>query len=157
MLKVCAGKRTVLEYRACCALYLTTAYIESIRPCYAARFFLSSSVACYVPKHWWRNGWGAWPQWRNVAPVAPASPGGAMRRGRQNFELKLFGCKNVPYVGQINVRWWGKNIWGYKKLQGAPKSFRGAKKLQGAQEAYKKNRKNSGDLFFFFFFFFRRQ
>ena len=31
-------------------------------------------------------------QWRNVAPVAPASPRGAMRRGRQNFELKLFGC-----------------------------------------------------------------
>ena len=51
-----------------------------------------------------------------------------MRRRRQNFELKLFGCKNVPYVGQINVRWWGKNIWGYKKLQGAPKSFRGRKK-----------------------------
>ena len=46
-------------------------------------------------------------QWRNVAP---ALPGGAMRRGRQNFELKLFGCKNAPYVGQINVRWWGKNI-----------------------------------------------
>ena len=57
-----------------------------------------------------------------------------MRRGRQNFELKLFGCKNVPYVGQINVRWWGKNIWGTKapggakKLQGAPKSSRGRKK-----------------------------
>ena len=33
---------------------------------------------------------------------------------------------------------------GTKKLQGAPK------KLQGAQETYKKNRKNSGDLFFFF-------
>ena len=31
-----------------------------------------------------------------------------MRRGRQNFELKLFGCKNVPYVGQINVRRWDK-------------------------------------------------
>ena len=42
----------------------------------------------------------------------------------------------------------GENIWGYKKLQGAPKSFRGAKKLQGAQEAYNKNRKNSGDIFF---------
>ena len=70
-------------------------------------------------------------QWRNVAPVAPASPGGAMRRGRQNFELKLFGCKNVPYVGQINVQWWGKNIWGYKKLQGAPKSFRGRQKAPG--------------------------
>ena len=76
-----------------------------------------------------------------------------MRRGRQNVELKLFGCKNVPYVGQINVRWWGKNIWGYKKLQGRQKASRGAKKLQGAQEAYKKNRKNSGDLFCLFFFF----
>ena len=36
----------------------------------------------------------------------------------------------------------GKNIWGYKKLQGG-----------NWQEAYKKNRKKSGDLFFFFFFF----
>ena len=70
-----------------------------------------------------------------------------MKRGRQNFELKLFGCKNVPYVGQINVRWWGKKYLGVQKAPG------GAKKLQGAQEAYKKNRKNSGDLFFFFFFF----
>ena len=70
-------------------------------------------------------------QWRNVAPVAPASPGGAMRRGRQNVELKLFGCKNVPYVGQINVRWRGKIICGYKKLQGAPKSFRGRQKSPG--------------------------
>ena len=74
-------------------------------------------------------------QWRNVAPVAPASPGGAMRMGRQNFELKLFGCKNVPYVGHINVRWWGKKYLGIqnapggaKKLQGAPKSSRGRKK-----------------------------
>ena len=74
-------------------------------------------------------------QWRNVASVAPASPGGAMRRGRQNFELKLFGCKNVPYVGQINVQWWGKKYLGVqkapggaKKLQGAPKSSRGRKK-----------------------------
>ena len=57
-----------------------------------------------------------------------------MRRGRQNFELKLFGCKNVPYVGQINVLWWGKYLGeqkapgGAKKLQGAPKSSRGHKK-----------------------------
>ena len=48
-----------------------------------------------------------------------------MRRGRQNFEFKLFGCKNVPYVGQINVGWWGKIF------EGAPKSFRGRQKLQG--------------------------
>ena len=34
-------------------------------------------------------------QWRNVAP---ASPGCTMRRGRQNFEFKLFGCKNVHIV-----------------------------------------------------------
>ena len=93
-------------------------------------------------------------QWRNVAPVAPASPGGAMRRGRQNFELKLFGCKNVPYVGQINVRWWGKIFGGTKSSRGRQKASGGAKNIQGAQEAYKKNRKNSGDLFFFFFFFF---
>ena len=61
-----------------------------------------------------------------------------MRRGRQNFELKLFGCKNVPYVGQIDFRWWGKIFGGTKssrgakklhKLHGAPKSSRGRKKL----------------------------
>ena len=78
-----------------------------------------------------------------------------MRRGRQNFELKLFGCKNVPYVGQINVRWWGEKYLGVQKAPGgAQEASGGAKKLQGAQEAYNKNRKNSGDLFFFFFFFF---
>ena len=64
-----------------------------------------------------------------------------MRRGRENFELKLFGCKNVLYVGQINVRWWGKKFLGVKKLQGRQKASGGAKKLQRAQEAYKKNRK----------------
>ena len=51
-----------------------------------------------------------------------------MRRGRQNFEYKLFGCKNGPYIGQINVRWWVKNIW-------VQKSPGGAKKLQGCQKA----------------------
>ena len=81
-----------------------------------------------------------WKHWRNVAPVASASPGGAMRWGRQNFELKLFGCKNVPYVGQINVRWWGKIFGGTKSSRGRQKASGGAKKLQGAQEAYKKNR-----------------
>ena len=82
-------------------------------------------------------------QWRNVAP---ASPGGAMRRGRQNFELKLIGCKNVPYVGQLT-------FGGGEKIFGGTKSSRGAKKLQGAPKStrgYKKNRKNSGDLFFLF-------
>ena len=38
-----------------------------------------------------------------------------------------------------------------KKYLGVQKAPGGAKKLQGAQEAYKKNRKNSGDLFFKFF------
>ena len=57
-----------------------------------------------------------------------------MRRGRQNFELKLFGCKNVPYVGQINVRGGEKIFGGTKscrgrqKALGAPKSSRGRKK-----------------------------
>ena len=37
-----------------------------------------------------------------------------------------------------------KNIWGFKKLQG------------GGQEAYKKNRKESGDIFLSFLFFWRR-
>ena len=46
-----------------------------------------------------------------------------------------------------------KNIWGYKKLQGAPKSFRGAKKHQEVQEAYKKNWKIVATFFFFFLFF----
>ena len=56
-----------------------------------------------------------------------------MRRRRHNCELKLFGCKNVPYVVQINV-WWGKIFGGTKSsrgaktLQGAPKSSRGRKK-----------------------------
>ena len=86
-------------------------------------------------------------QWRNVAPVAPA--GGAMRRVRQNFELKLFGCKNAPYVGQINVRWWEKQFWVYKKLQGAPKSSSGRKK------PIRKTEKIVAT--FFLFIFFRRQ
>ena len=68
-----------------------------------------------------------------------------MRRGRQNFELNLFGCKNVPYFGQINVRWWGKKYLGVQKAPG------GAKKLQGTQKAYKKNLKNCGDLILSFF------
>ena len=80
-----------------------------------------------------------------------------MRRGRQNFELKLFDCKNVPYVGQINVRWWGKIFGGTKSSRGHQRASGGAKKLQGAQEAYKKNRKNSDNLFFFLLIFFRRQ
>ena len=44
-----------------------------------------------------------------------------MRRGRQNFELTLFGCKNVPYVGQINVWWWGKKYLGVRKAPGGAK------------------------------------
>ena len=78
-----------------------------------------------------------------------------MRRGRQNFELKLFGCKNVPYVGQINVRWWGKKYLGVqkapggaKKLQGAPKSSRGRKK------PIRKTEKIVATFFFIFFIFF---
>ena len=78
-----------------------------------------------------------------------------MRRGRQNFELKLFGCKNVPYVGQINVRWWGKKYLGVqkapggaKKLQGAPKSSRGRKK------PIRKTEKIVATFFFYLFFFF---
>ena len=78
-----------------------------------------------------------------------------MRRGRQNLELKLFGCKNVPYVGQINVRWWGKKYLGVqkapggaKKLQGAPKSSRGRKK------PIRKTEKIVATFFFFFFLFF---
>ena len=41
---------------------------------------------------------------------------------------------------------------GGEKYLGVQKAPGGAKKLQGAQEAYKKNRKNSGDIFFFLFF-----
>ena len=41
---------------------------------------------------------------------------------------------------------------GGEKYSGVQKAPGGAKKLQGLQEAYKKNRKNSGDLFFLSFF-----
>ena len=71
-------------------------------------------------------------QWRNVAPVAPASPGGAMRRGRQNFELKLFGCKNVPYVitsAKLTFGGGGKIFGGTKSSRGRQKASGGAKKL----------------------------
>ena len=71
-----------------------------------------------------------------------------MRRGRQNFELKLFGCKNVPQVGQINVRWWEKYLGGTKSSRGRQRASGGAKKLQGHKKP-RKNRKNSGDLFYF--------
>ena len=76
-----------------------------------------------------------------------------MRRGRQNFELNLFGCKNLPYVGQINVGWWGnlrvkKAPGGAKKLQGAPKSSRGRKK------PIRKIEKIVATFFFLFFLFF---
>ena len=71
-----------------------------------------------------------------------------MRRGRQNFELKLFGCKNVPYVGQINVRWWGKIFGGTKRSRGAPKSFRGAEKLQGRKKPIRKTEKIVATFFF---------
>ena len=71
-----------------------------------------------------------------------------MRRGRKNFELKLFGCKNVPYVGQINVRWWGKKYLGVQKAPG------GAKKLQGRKKPIRKTEKIVATFFFFFFFFF---
>ena len=48
----------------------------------------------------------------------------------------------------------GEKIFGgTKSSRGRQKASGGAKKLQGAQEAYKKNRKNSGDLFVLFFVF----
>ena len=42
-------------------------------------------------------------QWRNIVTIALAPPRGAMRLGRQNYELKLFGSKNAPLPGQLNV------------------------------------------------------
>ena len=49
----------------------------------------------------------------------------------------------------------GEKIFGgTKSSRGRQKASGGAKKLQGAQEAYKKNRKNSGNLFLNFFYFF---
>ena len=67
-----------------------------------------------------------------VALVAPAA--GAMRRGRQNYELKVFGCKNVPYVGKFNV--WLKASTGdekifedCKKIIGAPKISAGGRQM----------------------------
>ena len=91
---------------------------------------------------------------RTIGVTKPRLPRRRHEKGRQNFELKLFGCKNVPYVGQINVRWWKKIFrgkkapGGAKKLQGAPKSSRGRKKPI---------RKTEKIVATFFFFFFRRQ
>ena len=75
-----------------------------------------------------------------------------MRRGRQNFELKLFGCKNVPYVGQINVRWWGKIFGGTKSSRGRQKASGAPKSSRGRKNPIRKTEKNSGDLFLFFLF-----
>ena len=63
-----------------------------------------------------------------------------MRRGHQNFELKLFSCNNVPYVGQINVWWWGKYL-GVQKAPGAPKSSRGRQKAPGAPKGSRGRKK----------------
>ena len=68
-----------------------------------------------------------------------------MRRGRQNFELKLFGCKNVPYVGQINVRWWGKIFGGTKSSRGRQKASGAPKSSMGRKNPIRKTEKNSGD------------
>ena len=57
-------------------------------------------------------------QWRNVAPVAR----GRHEKGAPKFRIQVIWLQNVPYVGLINVRWWG-NIWVYKKLQEDPKTY----------------------------------
>ena len=50
----------------------------------------------------------------------------------------------------------GEKYLGVKKAPGGAKKLQGgAQKAPGAQEAFKKNRKNSGDLFFFFFLIFK--
>ena len=85
---------------------------------------------------------------QNSDVTLPRRHRGTMRRGRQNFELKLFGCKNLPYVGEINVKWWEK-IFEVQKAQGGG----GALNLLGAQKVYKKNQKNVAT----FFCLFRRQ
>ena len=51
-----------------------------------------------------------------------------MRRGRQNFELELFGCK-MYYTSAKLTFGGGDNMWGYIKLQGCQKPIRGAKSL----------------------------
>ena len=62
---------------------------------------------------------------------------GAMRRGRQNYESKVFGSINIPYPGQINFRWTLK-IFMETKSQ---KAYKGAPKREAT----------------FFFFFWRQQ
>ena len=68
-----------------------------------------------------------------------------MRRGRQNYELKVFGSKNLPKVGQFNVQWRRKNVWGYKKLQGRQKAYKGG----GGQKSHKGSPKKVATFFVF--------
>ena len=75
-----------------------------------------------------------------------------MRRGRQNFELKLFGCKNVPYVGQINVRWWVKIFGGTKSSRGRQKASGAPKSSRGRKKPIRKTEKIVATFFLFLFF-----
>ena len=49
--------------------------------------------------------------------------------------------QNVPYVGQINVRWWGKIFGRTKSSRGRQKASGGAKKLQGRKKPIRKTEK----------------
>ena len=74
-------------------------------------------------------------QWRNVATVAPFSFWRHEKKG--DYELKVFGCKTVPYVGQFNFRWRRENIWSYKKLQGRQRAYEGRKNPYGAKKKWR--------------------
>ena len=67
-----------------------------------------------------------------------------MRRGRQNFELKLFGCKLYHTSAKFTFGG-GEKYLGVQKAPRAPKTYKGRKKLI-------RKTKKSGDLFFVFFF-----
>ena len=64
----------------------------------------------------------------------PCVAGGAMRRGRKNYELKAPIWQNVPlpYIVQVNVRWTRKKYLGVQKFPEAAKkpiSIRGRQKM----------------------------
>ena len=59
-------------------------------------------------------------QWRNVAPVAPLSPGG------DKISNSSYLAANM-YHTSAKLTFGVEEILGYKKLQGAPKTFNGRK------------------------------
>ena len=64
-----------------------------------------------------------------------------MRRGRQNFDLKLFGCKKYHTSAKLTFGG-GEQIFGVQKSSsGRQKASGGAKKLQGGKKPIRKTEK----------------